>query len=366
MKHRTWLVLGILLLSLLVAPSWHALADDGGEDAILGGSFVLKSGERRSTDLTVIGGKVELQEQSLVEGNVIIVGGEAAIDGEVRGDVVALGGQVSLGKAAVINGDLVIFGTVRRHADAQVKGNVVEGMHLGGIGEYLARIRPGHPESPAVRPPVAPLGRSRGVGNTAESLITLLVILGIAAVVIRLLPTHVGRVSAAMNDHALLSLGIGSLTIIVVLILLPILIILCLGIPFAIVLAIAFVLCGVLGWVTAGKMVGHRILGALRSSRASPLGETLLGTLVITALSMVPCIGLLLALGIVCWGMGGAVLTRLGTSDYPPDAPWITRPAAPSQPPVPPATGPADEAAPSARHPGRDTHPLSEAEIWGQ
>ena len=98
------------------------------------------------------------------------------------------------------------------------------------------------------------------------------------------------------------------------LILLPILIIVCLGIPFAIVLAIAFALCGVLGWVAAGKMVGRRIVHTLRSSRISVLGETLLGTLVITLLSMVPCVGFFLALGILCWGVGGAVLTRLGTS----------------------------------------------------
>lgn len=362
MKHRVWFVFGALLLSLLLAPLRPVLADEGGQNVILGGSYVLESGEQRPSDLTVIGGKVELQEQSLVEGNVVVVGGEATIDGQVRGDVVAWGGQVSLGEAAVVDGDLVTFGTVRRHASAQVKGTVIEGLRLDEVTGYLARVRPSRLPGAPIESPAPPVARSRETGHVAGNLVTLLLILGVAALVITLLPVHVGRVGYAMSKHALLSLGIGSLTLILLLILLPILIIVCLGIPFAIVLAIAFALCGVLGWVAAGKMVGRRILHALRSSRISVLGQTLLGTLVITLLSMVPCVGLFLALGILCWGVGGAVLTRLGTLDYPPDTQWVVQPKAPEPPSEPPAASP--DRGPEWSS-GRDTRPLSEAEIWG-
>jgi hypothetical protein len=362
MKHRVWLSLFVLFLSMLVAPLHTALADEGGQNIILGGSYILGGGEQRPSDLTVIGGKVDLQERSLVEGNVVIVGGEATIDGEVRGDVVAWGGQISLGKAAVVDGDLVTFGTVRRHASAQVKGTVIEGLRLDGVTEYLARVLPSGSLDAPVEPTAPPLAHSRETTGVAGNLITMLLLMGVAALVITLLPVHVGRMDHAMGKHTLLSLGIGSLTLILVLILLPLLIIVCLGIPLAIILAIAFVLCGVLGWVAAGKMVGRRLLHALHSSRISLLGETLLGTLVITLLSMVPCAGILLALGIVCWGVGGAVLTRLGTSDYPPDRQWVAQPKAPEPPSEPPA---ASSDRRSGVFSGRDTRPLSETEIWG-
>jgi len=365
MKRKIRLVLVILLASLLFTPAATVLADDGGQDAIVGGSYILKSGDRRSTDLTVIGGQVELQGQSLVEGNVVIVGGEAAIDGEVRGDVVALGGQVTLGQTAIIDGDLVIFGTVRRHADAQVKGNTVEGLRLDGISEYMARIYPGRLESQTAPLPVKPATRPREAGRAAGSLVTLLVTLGATALVMMLLPTQVGRAGHAMQGHALLSLATGGLTTILVLILLPILIVLCLGIPFAIVLAIAFILCGVMGWAAAGRMAGRKILRALRSGGASPLAETLLGTLAITLLSLVPCLGYLFATGVLFWGVGGTVLTRLGTSVYPPEATWVTRPAAAQQSPAQTATTITDNTTPP-EHRGRDTHPLSEKDIWGQ
>ena len=47
MKHRVWLVFAVLLLSLLVAPLRPVLADEGGQNVILGGSYLLKSGEQR-------------------------------------------------------------------------------------------------------------------------------------------------------------------------------------------------------------------------------------------------------------------------------------------------------------------------------
>jgi len=368
MKHRAWILFAILIFALLQSPLWPILADDGAEDLILRESYVLKSGERRSSDLTVVAGKVELQEGSLVEGTVVIVGSEAAIDGEVTGNVIAWGGQVSLGPAAVVHGDAVILGTLRRHENAQIMGAVIDGLRPNGVTEYLAKILPSRPQGALAELPALPTPPSRQIGYTAGSLTTLLMILGGAALVITLLPTQVGRMGHAMGKHAPLSLGVGALTIILVLVLLPILIILCLGIPFAIVLAIAFTLCGVLGWVAAGRMAGRRMARTLRTNRLSALGETLLGTLIITLLSMVPCAGFLLALAIVSWGVGGAVLTRLGTSDYPPGTPWaakptIAQPAAPEQHSSP-AEGAAERTEGTSGHPRRDTRPLSEAEIW--
>jgi len=54
MKHRVWLVFAVLLVSLLVAPL-RPVWPTRGQNVILGGSYLLKSGEQRPSDLTVIG-----------------------------------------------------------------------------------------------------------------------------------------------------------------------------------------------------------------------------------------------------------------------------------------------------------------------
>ncbi len=67
----------------------------------------------------------ELPEGSTTTENVVVLGGNATINGHVESDVVVLGGSLRLGPKAVIDGDLsLVGGDLSRDPAAQVDGDV--------------------------------------------------------------------------------------------------------------------------------------------------------------------------------------------------------------------------------------------------
>ena len=357
---RSSIVFGIVLALWLVAIP--VLADDGGRTAIFGESYTLEPGKRLDNDLLVFGGQVHLQPDSVVEGNVIISGGEALFEGQVNGDVLVLGGSVELAATAVIERDLVVLGELKRDHDATVKGNVVEGWQASQRLNELPKIftaprggikvptLPALPEVPE-RPARPTSGRSGG--GILGDLASLLAIVIVAALLTALLPDNLRRVTQTMEQYMAFSLGVGVLTIVVVVIGSVILAITCIGIPLVIVLGIGLVLAAMAAWVAAGKIIGQKVLQALHSKSRSPVTEALVGVVLLGIASKVPCVGWLFSFLALSWGLGAVVLTRLGTRPYPPLSPFAEPPAAtPPTPPVP-ATPP------SAPRRG-DTRPLDE------
>lgn len=86
------ILLATLGLLFLAQP---ALAD-GRAHTVVGQEYTLPTGERLGGDLVMLGGVARLQPSSVVDGNVTVVGGQAVIEGNVRGDVVAVGGTAEL------------------------------------------------------------------------------------------------------------------------------------------------------------------------------------------------------------------------------------------------------------------------------
>ncbi len=86
-------------------------------------------GEVQRGDLVLVGGEIDMQAGSRVEGDLAVVGGSARLAGEVTGSVSIIGGSLSLEQGALVRGDVVIAGTLRyRHPEAVVLGNVLEGL----------------------------------------------------------------------------------------------------------------------------------------------------------------------------------------------------------------------------------------------
>lgn len=318
MKGIKWIVWIVVLVTLCMVGGPVVLADGGGSDAIVGEDFVLESGDVWNHDLFSVGGHLTLEEGSVVNGNVAITGGEATLSGEINGDVVAFGGTVELTSSAVVQGDLVVFGTVRQHPGAVVQGNTVHGLDatkkLSSMPWLLDGQWMGLPgtDSSGAQP------RANGALGVLRGLLILLMVLLIAFLAETLLPRNVQIATQAMTNTWAITLGAGLLTAVLLVVLVPILVILCIGIPVAVVLLIAFVVCALLGWTAAGHVIGVQIAHAVNWQGRSPLFAPLLGTGLITLLALVPCIGWLVVLGGVSWGVGAIVLTRLGTTVYPP------------------------------------------------
>ncbi|MHB1295683.1 MAG: bactofilin family protein [Anaerolineae bacterium] len=306
---RLWLRLGTVV-ALLALALWcaalPALADDG-SNAVLGQDYRLAAGEELHDDLVVLGGTATLEPGSTVYGDVTIMGGVAHLGGRVDGSVVALGGTVDLEATALIEGDLMVVGGMNRHAGAVVRGNVVEGWEGAQALQNLPDALPRSIQDSA---------RTVNIGGPLRALRTLagLALLLLLAVLVQtLLPAQMVRITQGMTGAWMVSVGIGLVTLLVVAVLTPLLAILLIGIPLALVLLAATAIGILVGWVAAGRLVGERLLRALRVRQRTVLLEVLAGTLLISLLAQIPCLGGLMALLVICWGLGAVVLTRFGS-----------------------------------------------------
>jgi hypothetical protein len=135
----------------------------------------------RSSDIVRIGGDVEVGADELITGDVVAIGGNASVDGEVTGDVVAIGGNLELGPDANVAGDVVVVGgRLQRDPGARVRGQVQE-VGFGNIPFPRGIGRDVLDEFPRV-----PFGRSFGSVFALLSTVTRIAILGILVSIVLL------------------------------------------------------------------------------------------------------------------------------------------------------------------------------------
>lgn len=323
------------------------------------GSTVRVGRDEVAHDIVSIGGDVKVDGQ--VRGDAISIGGTAKINGRVTGEVVAIGGDVELGPEAEVWGDIVtVGGRVRREDGSSVLGEVSE-VDWGDFdwnwgGDWLNGW--GGDWFPGVgdRPPFFRLGK---VFEFVQSIIFTVLLIALSGLVLLVAPKGVGRVrSAASSDlWIMFAVGVGvEIFFIPVLVIVSLLLaVTIIGIPFAVLvwpaafigLAAAFVFGYAGSAAAAGDWCRRRFQGAGRVAAGS-FGALALGVLSIQALALVA--DLLGFLGLpwffrvmfripgvlICYlawtiGLGAVFMTRFGTSDYGAAA------AAPL-PPAPPAT----------------------------
>ncbi|TEU18934.1 MAG: hypothetical protein E3J25_00595 [Anaerolineales bacterium] len=324
MRRPNWRITISLVLLALWLVARPVSADDGGTRAIIGQDYVLEEGEQIEDDLLVLGGLVRLMPGSVLEGNLVAIGGETVMAGSVWGDVVAIGGSVEMASTARIQGDLVAFGRVRRHPDAIVGGNTIEGLEAAQRLAYAPRMWNGRfwplpalpaPLGPQSKPsePRVRIEEPPGFSALVRLVAAIVAILLLAALLVALLPQRLTCVTDAMRKAWLLCCGMGVLTVAVVVILIPVLTIICLGIPVAIVLAIGLLLATLMSLTAAGKLLGEKLLQALGAKSQPLFGATLVGTLLVILIATIPCIGPALAATVAAWGLGAVVLTRFGS-----------------------------------------------------
>lgn len=336
MRESAWRRLGVLCLVVLVfALAAGPVVADNGEDArvILGESFTLHSGEVLSQDLVAFGGDLVLEEDSLVNGDVVLLGGSLSASGKVNGDVVAIGGRLVLNSGALINGDLVALGSLERAPGAQVRGSTVRGWDLDLRGlERLEGLEALRRLPTRVRLYDWSVGTWSGWGYQAfRFIMTTLALMAIGVLVTLFIPKQTAQVAQTMVRAGLPSLGVGVLTFMVAVLATPVLIVICIGIPVAIALWLAGSLAVLFGWLAAGLLVGRRVFEGFKTVETAPMLEIATGAAILSLLSAVPCVGPLLTLLVGCWGLGAVVLARCGTVPYPPPKPVTSPPASPAE-----------------------------------
>lgn len=366
-----------IVLFLLVALMTTACTQVSGDGVIMGDNFALKAGETHNGDLAVLGGNVSLQSGSKVDGDLFVLGGNITIEddstidgdmaalggnvtmeGQVAGDVGAVGGNVDVGGAikgdlaiiggnanlletAMVDGDINLFGgQLNRAQGARVGGNIEQNNEFQ---ESLA-TPPDDDDNGAIRgrPAMSP-GRwdsvdgpgflGRIAGDIFWNVALLIVLSLITWLTAAFMPEQMMNVRQTILQAAPISFGLGLLTSVAGVVVIPLAVLLLVTVCLALVPIAAYALLGVatlFGWIVIGQIIGERLLAASGRPQSGFVFSSVIGVAVLTVIANmpvigeIPCIGFLL--GLLGWlafilaastGLGAVLLTRFGARLYP-------------------------------------------------
>ncbi len=307
-------LVSISLVTLVLLLALPVTAFAGGQydgRVVLGGNFVLESGEVLDGDLAVIGGQATLEAESVVSGSVFLVGGNLVGYGEINGDLAVVGGNANLGPSAHVGGDLITMGGNVNRSGAVIEGEVISGEELNipldfnWTSDWNDFVIGGYGRS----------FQSRVLAYLFQSFM----LAALSVLVLMFWPKQTQLVADTVIEQPLIAGAFGLLTVIVAPILLLLLIVtICLavvGIGGIIVLVAAWIL----GWIALGLEVGQRLAKAANQDWqpvvAGGLG-TLIFSLVVNGIGFIPCIGWLAPFVLGAAGLGGVLMTRFGTRSY--------------------------------------------------
>jgi len=381
------LLLALLLAVLLLSVATPALADEEGPGKFrLFGDIYVPAGQIIYGDVATIFGNITVD--GTVTGDVVAVFGNVTVNGEshrsvaaiigtvtanrvpldlitivgkvtvnqeVGRDVVAVVGSVNLQPNSVVRRDVtVVVGSIHRGEGAQVLGNTTlvagssEGFEVGGPLPTLPPL-PTLGPLPTLRPlptlPPLPHVEVQMRGQDAlfrffvrlvQAGLFTLVMAALALLAGALFPKHLVVTRDTIHTNALVSFGVGLLTLIVAALLTVPLLITCIG-PFL--MWAAIFVASIFGLAALGLWVGERLLGAFRA-KAEPLVAIGLGTLIIVgvlaflgAIPFINCFSWLFWVVMESLALGAVITSRFGT--MPPLArTWV--PPVPPAPPAPP------------------------------
>jgi len=352
---RWRVLLAAVILALLLSPPVLAQGGEGGR-VTFGQDITVRSGENINGDLVAFGGSVTIDPDGQVRGNVVSFGGNIDIGGRVDGDVISFGGSLVLRSGAYVAGNALATNGVSRSPGAVVRGQV--GDMRGGM---TVPALPSAPAQPRLWWPGWGPGWPWGSGafdllsSIWRSIIGTLTMLALGIIIVLLIPRATHTMGHAFVAFAGQSLATGLLTWLVAALAVPLLIIICIGIPVAVLGVAALAIATGLGWIVAGLVLGERLLDALNHADHQPVLAVVVGLLVLAVLSAVPCLGILVTILVATWGLGAVILTRCGTTPYAPTAGGPLPPLVPTASPAPHA--PPMEAPPAAPEPAEPPAP---------
>ncbi len=274
-------------------------------------------------DRVVFGSSVEVREDEVVEGDVVVFGGACRIAGHVTGDAVVFGGKLILEESGVVDGDLVAMGgAVERHgkvggdetsfsSDGEEIREAIDGALVEMESDLEARSRPSLVSATTSQ-------QSKGKGFWAKLRwffhylrIAYIALIGIL-ILLEFSPERILNITRTVEMRPGRSLIAGILTATAFLLAMTILALSLIGIPvaalvFLVLWGIAFP--GVMGicGVIARKLPLGRVSGST--------GAWLLGALLLLVLPFIHWVGPLLFGLLSVLGLGAAILSRFGARE---------------------------------------------------
>ena len=282
----------------------------GGQGSVRGPGLVVEAG---NAGLVRLFADARVPADQTIQGDVVAVFGSVDVAGAVEGDVVAVFGSVVLHPGARVEGDAVAIGGVLDHPPgAQVSGQSV------ALGFFL----PGW---------AAPTLAMLVAGIVVGWIITLF----LGWLLALLIPDRMRRIGATASRHTAGSFFLGLLSAPLFVITLVLLFITVVGIPFALLLPLVYMLAIWAGQIAASYVLGCKLLRR-RPGEGGLMGPVVAGTLLVALLFVagaalaVPegpmrtlslffsLLGVLLVVGLSIIGTGALILSRVGSRSAEP------------------------------------------------
>jgi hypothetical protein len=294
-----------LLLAFVPAVAW---ADGGGGDRVhIGGDVVVAAGETVPGSLVVIGGNALVQGDVL--GDVVVVGGALRVEGHVHGEVVAVGGPVTLTGGTRLDRDLAGVGGGLTPSNAHVAGRVDYVALQPGLSSVVLATSPSDLQNGRLAQLLAVRAVQIGL------LLALLVTLGLAATLF--FPRRIEVVSLTLHDAFWPSTLMGLLTLPVGLGLSLVFAATLIGAPLSLLVGLALTGASALGLIALAQSLGERVWETLFPRRepgvlAMAGGLLVLLVLVLPLFAVSPLVGVIGLWLVALPGLGAVLLSRGG------------------------------------------------------
>ncbi|MDD5136824.1 MAG: hypothetical protein PHX20_05095 [Candidatus Omnitrophica bacterium] len=237
--------------------------------------------------------------KDMIVDDVVVVGGNATVSGRVNNGIVVVGGSAELKPGAYVAEHVVVVG-----------GKCVKdpAAHIGG---KISEIDIPH-FIPSSLPDILK-GGWMAMWATI-SLLVLLGFLGLAILLIALIPKHMTTVLSAIQKSFIMMLLWGILWMVLVVpiaVLLAISIIGILLIPLEMLLA---ALALIIGYIASAIFIGKHILQSFKKTSTHLFVDAIIGILVLFAVGLVPIVGHIVKVLFLVAGFGAVITTRFGTT----------------------------------------------------
>ena len=304
MKTKTILWTGagaLILLAAGLVPLFGAQKD--GRINYKKDIFVGREDEQKQ--LVAWGGTVVIEGK--IRKDVLVIGSEVTISGEIGDSFVGLGGRVLLKPTAVVKGDLIILGgTLVREEGARVNGDTIYFKSEDISSKFF---------------------KDGFKGIFSFSFVPFFLILKfvslfiwafLAVIVAALFPKNVVSAAAALRRSVWPTCGIGLIATFAFSFLVAFSAVLCLiliGIPILLALAVAGLVIKIFGRVVLFFVIGESLSRVFHKPTISALGGTMLGLLVVGFIGFIPIFGFLFSFVLSLLGWGITLRTKFGTTE---------------------------------------------------
>lgn len=254
----------------------------------------------KSANIVKIGGDVTVNEGEKIK-NVLAVGGQITIKGNVTGHAMAIGGSVVLTKRAIVEGSIVSMGGIIIIAKgAQVRGTLKE-INSSDIASSLASV----------------LNEDWEGWSWVFAILSMLVFIGVlilATLLVTLLPKPICLISAAIKEYPFKVFLWGLLMLVSIAPFAVLLTISVLGIVL-IPLEMAIAACSALvGFIAVAQLVGEKSFSLLKKQDQSVIMDVLGGLILLWIVGWIPRVGWMIKVIAVVFGLGGVFVACLNAA----------------------------------------------------